>query len=76
MVGHRVMAVSLATTGAFTEGRVHYDQAISVYDPQEHRVLATRFSVDVGVTSLMLSILDSLGTWVSGRCARETLTMR
>jgi tetratricopeptide (TPR) repeat protein len=49
MVGHRVMAVSLATTGAFTEGRVHYDQAISVCDPKEHRVLATRFSVDVGV---------------------------
>ena len=49
MVGHRAMGVSLATTGAFTEGRAHYDQAISFYDPKEHRPLATRFSVDVGV---------------------------
>jgi hypothetical protein len=30
-----------------TEGREHYDQAI--YEPAEHRALATRFGQDVGV---------------------------
>ena len=49
MVGHRIMGVSLTSTGAFAEGLAHYDQAIALYDPIEHRPLATRFSVDVGV---------------------------
>jgi hypothetical protein len=29
MVGHRLMATSLASTGAIAEGRAHYDQALA-----------------------------------------------
>ncbi len=47
MMGHRLMGVSLTCTGAFAEGRAHYDQAMALYDPAEHRPLATRFSVDI-----------------------------
>ena len=43
MIGHRIMGTSLLHTGDIAEGRAHYDQAIALYDPAEHRPLATRF---------------------------------
>jgi class 3 adenylate cyclase/predicted ATPase len=52
MVGHRVMGISLMTTGAVAQGREHYDQAIALYDPAEHRPLAARFNQDSGVAIL------------------------
>jgi class 3 adenylate cyclase/tetratricopeptide (TPR) repeat protein len=52
MIGHRLMAISLASTGDITKGRVHYDQALALYDPAEHRPLAMRFGQDAGVTVL------------------------
>ena len=52
MIGHRLMGTSLLTTGDIAEGRAHYDQAIALYDPGEHRPLATRFGVDSGVAIL------------------------
>ena len=52
MLGHRLMGVSLTCTGAFAEGRAHYDQAIALYDPAEHRPLATRFGQDFRVAIL------------------------
>ncbi len=64
MVGHRIMGVSLTSTGAFEEGLAHYDQAIALYDPIEHRPLATRFSVDVGVGILCYR---SWALWLLGR---------
>ena len=64
MVGHRIMGVSLTSTGAFAEGLAHYDQAIALYDPIEHRPLATRFSVDVGVGILCYR---SWALWLLGR---------
>jgi hypothetical protein len=63
MVGHRTMGVSLATTGSFAQGRAHYDQAVSLYDPKEHRLLATRFGVDVGAG---LSCYRSWTLWALG----------
>jgi class 3 adenylate cyclase/predicted ATPase len=44
IVGHRIMAVSLASTGDVAQGRAHYDQALALYNPVEHRSLATRFA--------------------------------
>ena len=58
MIGHRVMGTSLLTTGDIAEGRAHYDRAIALYDPAEHRPLATRFGQDVGVSIL------SFRSWV------------
>ncbi len=52
MIGHRLMGTSLVHTGDIAEGRGHLDQAIALYDPAEHRPLATRFGQDAGVTIL------------------------
>jgi predicted ATPase/class 3 adenylate cyclase len=52
LIAHRIMGISLACTGDITEGRAHYDQAIALYDPAEHRPLATRFGVDARVSAL------------------------
>ena len=49
MIGHRLMGTSLMCTGDVAASRAHYDQAIALYDPAEHRPLATRFGQDVGV---------------------------
>jgi predicted ATPase len=52
MIGHRLMGTSLLCTGDIVEGRAHYDQAIALYDPGAHRLLATRFGVDAAVSVL------------------------
>jgi predicted ATPase len=52
MVGHRLMGTSLLLTGDIAEGRGHLDQAIALYDPAEHRALATRFGIDNAVAIL------------------------
>ena len=45
------------------QGRIHYDQAIALYDPAEHRPLATRFGQDVGVAILSYR---SVALWLLG----------
>lgn len=52
MMAHRHMGLSLMMTGSIAECRAHLDQAVALYDPAEHRQLATRFSQDPGVTAL------------------------
>ncbi len=52
MIGNRHMGLSLMMTGNIAKCRAHLDQAIALYDPAEHRPLATRFSQDAGVTAL------------------------
>jgi len=54
MIGHRLMGLSLLVTGDFAESRAHLDRARTLYDPAEHRPLATRFGQDVGVAILSL----------------------
>ena len=63
MVGHRNMGVSLLHTGDIEEALVHIDQAMALYDPVEHRQLATRFGQDVRVA---LSFYQSLARWPLG----------
>ena len=63
MVGHRLMGASLAHTGEITQGRTHYDQAFALYDPAEHRPLATRFGQDIGV---MILSFRSWAQWLLG----------
>jgi predicted ATPase len=46
------MMGSVLHTGAFAEGRAHLDRAIALYDPAEHRLLATRFGQDIRVAAL------------------------
>ena len=52
MIGHRLMGVSLLLTADIAQSRAHFDQALALYDPAEHRPLATRFGVDVRVSIL------------------------
>ena len=52
MIGHRLMGPSLLFTGDFAESRAHLDCAFALYDPAEHRPLATRFGQDVRVAIL------------------------
>jgi predicted ATPase len=63
MVGHRLMGVCLLHTGDIAAGRAHLDQAIALYDPAEHRPLATQFGQDAGVTALSLR---SWALWLLG----------
>ena len=52
MIGHRIMGASLLFAGDIAESRAHLDRAIALYDPAEHRPLATRFGQDVRVATL------------------------
>jgi class 3 adenylate cyclase/predicted ATPase len=52
MIGHRLMGTSLLFTGDIAKGRAHFDRAIALYDPAEHRSLAARFGQDAGVSIL------------------------
>ena len=63
MIGHRIMGSSLLLTGDIAEARVHYDQAIALYNPAEHRSLAMRFGQDVEVASLSFR---ALALWLLG----------
>jgi tetratricopeptide (TPR) repeat protein len=63
MIGHRLMGNSLLHTGDIAQSRVHYDQAISLYDPREHRPLATHFGQDVRVPTL---VWRSQALWILG----------
>jgi hypothetical protein len=47
MIGHYIVGLSLAHTGDIVESRANCNQAIALYDPAEHRPLATRFGQDV-----------------------------
>ena len=63
MIGHRVMGISLTCTGDLKEDRAHLDRSIALYNPVQHRPLATRFGQDVGVTVLSYR---SWTRWVLG----------
>jgi class 3 adenylate cyclase/predicted ATPase len=52
MMGHRLMGSSLLCTGQLVQGREHLDRAIELYNPDQHRVLTTRFGHDPRVAIL------------------------
>ena len=63
MIGHRLRGMSLLSTGAIAEGRMHFDQAMALYDPAEHLPLATRFGQEVRVA---IFSFRSIALWVLG----------
>jgi predicted ATPase len=63
MVGHRLMGTSLLHMGDIAEGRAHLALAYALYDPAEHRPLATRFGQDVAVAILFWK---SFSLWLLG----------
>ena len=63
MIAHRLMGMSFLHTGEIVEGRAHLDRAIALYNPPEHRQLATRFGHDSGMAILCFR---SLALWLLG----------
>jgi predicted ATPase len=63
MIGHRLVGMSLLHIGDIAGGRAHHDHAIALYDPAEHRALATRFGQDVRMALLSFR---SLALWILG----------
>jgi class 3 adenylate cyclase/predicted ATPase len=63
VIGHRLVGASLALTGDVVESRAHYDRALALYDPAEHRPLVTQFGQDVGVAALSYR---SFALWMLG----------
>ena len=53
MMGHRSLGFALTTTGAFSEGRRHLDQAVALYNATEHRPFVTRFAVHAQAANLV-----------------------
>ena len=47
-----VFGNALTLMGDFVNGKQHFDRALAIYDPAEHRPLTTRSGRDVGVTLL------------------------
>jgi class 3 adenylate cyclase/predicted ATPase len=63
MIGRRLMGTSLMLTGDIPKGRTHFNQAFALYDPAKHRLLATRFGQDVGVS---IFVYRALAHWMLG----------
>ena len=63
MIAHRSTGLALLHTGDFAECRRHFDRAIALYEPAEHRPLATRFGGDIGAT---IQSYQSVALWALG----------
>jgi class 3 adenylate cyclase/predicted ATPase len=63
LIAHRMMGLSLMSTGDFLGARAHLDKSVALYDPGEHRRLATRFNADPLVASLSFR---SVALWLLG----------
>jgi predicted ATPase/class 3 adenylate cyclase len=63
LTAHRMMGLALACTGEILQSRAHLDQAVALYDPTEHRALATRFGADARVSVLSFR---SMALWTIG----------
>jgi hypothetical protein len=63
VLAHNNLGGSLVFRGDFAEARAHLDQAVSLYEPDAHRQLATRFGEDQTVATL---VLRSLALWLLG----------
>ena len=70
MIAHRSSGIALLHTGDIAQCRPHFDRAIALYDPVEHRPLATRFGGDIGATILVFSVSGFVDTRLS--CIRPS----
>jgi class 3 adenylate cyclase/predicted ATPase len=52
VIAHRIMGPCLTIRGDFEEAQGHYDRALSLYEPTEHRPLSMRFGQDASVVIL------------------------
>ena len=66
MVGHRLVGSSLHYTGDMLGGRAHYDQALALYDPAKHRLLAARIRPRHPSDGLVIEVGRLVVAWLSG----------
>jgi hypothetical protein len=72
MIGHRLTGASFLFTGDIAQGRAHLDRAIVLYDPAEHRPLATRFGQDIRTAILSLRALTLWALGYPGAALADT----
>jgi adenylate cyclase len=63
MEAHHALGASLASLGESVSAQEHFDQALALYDPEQHRALAFSYGYDTGVVCYMRG---SLNLWVLG----------
>src|SRR5262249_53426625 len=63
MIGHRMVGLSLLSTGEIAQSRAYLDHSITLYDPPAHRSMAPRFGHDNRVAAL---IYRSWALWMLG----------
>jgi class 3 adenylate cyclase/predicted ATPase len=63
LTGHNFLGGTLVLTGDIAEGKAHLNQSIALYDPAEHRPLATCFGEDQGMVAL---VFRSIALWMLG----------
>jgi hypothetical protein len=60
------MGNSLLSTGHPVQARAHFDKAVSLYEPVEHRPLPPRFGgVEVRVDNVAPSVSGDVDPWLS-----------
>jgi predicted ATPase len=60
---HTHLGTSYLFRGMHKQAQAHHAQALELYDPQQHRELALRFSVDPAVVA---GVLSSWSLWLAG----------
>jgi predicted ATPase len=63
IIGHGCMGVCLMLGGEIAGGRAHFDQALALFDPAQHRPMVSRFGQDLGVVA---SVFRSIAMWMLG----------
>ena len=58
LVAHRVRGFNFYCAGELVLAREHLEQAIALYDPQQHRTLAFTYGTDTGAFSLSAAALS------------------
>src|SRR5206468_4206866 len=57
LVAHHALGITVYLFGEVSQARVHLEQGMALYDPQQHHHLAFRYGLDLGVWCL------SYGSW-------------
>ena len=63
MAAHGSLGVTLFFLGEFAAARAHLEEAIALYDPEQHRSLASLYAADTGVASLCFAAVT---LWMLG----------
>jgi TolB-like protein/predicted ATPase len=72
IIGNRLLGTSLFMLGEFETALSHFDRALPLYSPEQHRPLAARFGQDIGATVLAYR---SWTSWLVGSPERARQDM-